>query len=97
MTEITIRVTFGGNLTFFCGRSAEKIEVSEPTLKGLIEEMGRKWDPKIPEVLLNHDRESLRENIIVFVEGSSFDLTQSLLAPLKEGSHIIIAPVVGGG
>lgn len=97
MSEVTVKVTFWGHLPLLFGRAEEEIKISEPTLKGLIKEMGRKWNSKIPQQLINPDRESLAQNVIVLVEGSSLEISQDLLAPLKEGSHIIIAPVIGGG
>lgn len=97
MSEITVKVTFWGNLPLLFGRTEEEIKISEPTLKGLIEEMGEKWNSKISEQLIKPDKESLTQNIIVLVEGSNLEISQDLLAPLKEGSHIIIAPVIGGG
>ncbi len=98
MDDVEVTVAVFATLREIIGQKEVKLRVKRgSTVKGLIELLGEKFNPEVPEKVLNEDGTDLSENFRVLVNGRSVSLLKGIETELMGGERVSIFPPVGGG
>lgn len=90
-----IRVALAGWVREIVGRSEVEVDVSNPTVFGLIETMTKTYGDRFRTQIIDESRKELR--VIVVKNDREIEFLQGLATPLQEGDRVMFLPPVAGG
>ena len=89
-----IRVSFFGMVRGIVGEKETQVE-TEGTVADLLEVLSRRYGLRFGEKVLKTPERELQ--LILILNGRHIEHIGGLAAPLKEGDHLAVFPLVGGG
>jgi len=80
------------------GRSEVALDLSEEsTVRGLLEEMVKRWGEDLACRLLEPDHQKVLTHIRIMVNGRDIGFLSGLETVLQNGDEVLILPPAGGG
>jgi len=95
--KLKITVKYYAMLSNLMGIREDSLDVREPTVKGVIEDMTRKHGQKFLEYLIDSKTGDLRYGLMILVNNKSIHYLNGLNTRLKEGDVVAFIPAVAGG
>lgn len=93
MSMAKIRVRFNGLFQQIAGKEEESVELTKPTLEGLVQYLERSYGGKFMG-LLRDAQKQLSPGVTTFINGRQFPGWQ---APLADGDEVTFLHFISGG
>jgi adenylyltransferase/sulfurtransferase len=94
---VKVKVKFSVIFKELTGTSETEVELQDPSIRGLINELTNIFGPPFGERILDPKTGGLRRFVNIFVNGRDIRNLNSLDTSLKDGDEIRIIPAVAGG
>lgn len=90
-----VKVEVLGYLRELAGKKEFEIELTVPTVGGLIGSLSDAFGEDFKRVVVADGSEDFQ--VIIFVNGKDIDFLQKSRTLLGDGDKVVMAPVIGGG
>ena len=95
-TDMAVTVRFFANFRDAAGKDCEVVEKAAD-VASLLDQLCRRFGGNLAKLLFSSDKEELREDMTILVNGKPIRLLNGINTPLKEGDVVAIFPPVAGG
>ena len=93
----TVNVEIYGPFDEIAGARRAKVELGEPTIRGLVDSIERRWGPSFTRAIMDEGRDEFNLSVLVLVNHKPVSQLQGLETPLNEGDTIVFIPPAAGG
>lgn len=93
---VRVKVRTLGRLASIIGGSQVQVDISEATVRGLLDEMASMFGPSLRGFLFPHGEE-LSDMLFILIDGRNIAHLGGLATPLRDGDVISILPITAGG
>ncbi|MBM2831064.1 MAG: MoaD-like protein [Dehalococcoidia bacterium] len=93
----TVNVEIYGPFADIAGTRQAKVELDEPTVKGLLKVMKKQWGPSFIQAIMDESGGEFNLSVLVLVNHHPVYHLQGLRTELKDGDTVVFIPPAAGG